>query len=58
MVPAWLGSSSPIAGVAPGERAVVEIRPYTEDEWVAEAEGKVLSSDEFIDHLRRAPGTQ
>jgi hypothetical protein len=46
------------AGVAPGERAVVEIRRYTEDEWVAEAEGKVLASDEFLDHLRRAPGSE
>ena len=46
------------AGVAPGERAVVEIRPYTEDEWVAEADGRVLSNEEFLDHLRRAPGTQ
>jgi hypothetical protein len=46
------------AGVAPRERAVVEIRPYTEDEWVAEADGRVLSSEEFLAHLRRAPGTQ
>jgi hypothetical protein len=44
------------AGVEPGERAVVEIRPYNEDEWVAEAEGNVLSTDEFVEHLRRAPG--
>jgi hypothetical protein len=44
------------AGVAPGESAVVEIRPYTEDEWVAEAQDKTLSSAAFIEHLRRAPG--
>ena len=44
------------AGVEPGERAVVEIRPYSEDDWIAETEGKVLSSDEFIEHLHRAPG--
>ena len=45
------------AGVKPGEQAVVEIRPFTEGEWVAEAEGKVLSTDEFVEHLRRAPGS-
>lgn len=44
------------AGVKPGEQAVVEIRPYTEEDWIAETEGKVLSTEEFIDHLRRAPG--
>jgi hypothetical protein len=43
------------AGVEPGERAVIEIRPYSEDEWIAETEGKVLSTEEFIEHLRRAP---
>lgn len=44
------------AGVEPGERAVVEIRPYSEEECIAETEGKVLSTDEFVEHLRRAPG--
>lgn len=44
------------AGVKPGERAVVEIRPYFEEEWIAETAGKVLSTEEFVDHLRRAPG--
>ena len=44
------------AGVKPGERAVVEIRPYSEEEWIAETEGKVLSTEEFVEHLRRAPG--
>ena len=44
------------AGVEPGERAVIEIRSYSEDEWIAETEGKVLSTEEFIEHLRRAPG--
>jgi hypothetical protein len=44
------------AGVQPGEQAVVEIRPYTEEDWIAETEGKVLSTEEFIEHLRRAPG--
>jgi len=44
------------AGVKPGERAVVEIRPYSEEEWIAEGEGKVLSTEEFVEHLRRAPG--
>jgi hypothetical protein len=46
------------AGVPPGEQAVVEIRPYTEEDWIAETEGKVLSTEEFIEHLRRAPGTE
>lgn len=45
-----------VAGVAPGDPAGVEIRPYGEDEWVAEADGKVLSSEEFLAHLSRAPG--
>ena len=45
------------AGVKPGEQAVVEIRPFTEEEWIAEAEGKVLSTEEFVEHLRRAPGS-
>lgn len=44
------------AGVRPGEQAVVEIRRYSEEDWIAETEGKVLSTEEFIDHLRRAPG--
>jgi hypothetical protein len=44
------------AGVKPGEPAVVEIRPYSEEEWIAEGEGKVLSTEEFVEHLRRAPG--
>lgn len=44
------------AGVAPGERAVIEIRRYTEDDWIAEGEGRVLSTEEFVAHLRRAPG--
>jgi hypothetical protein len=46
------------AGVEPGERAVIEIRSYSEDEWIAETEGKVLSTEEFIEHLRRAPGPE
>lgn len=43
------------AGVAPGERAVIEIRPYTVEDWIAEGEGRVFSTEEFVDHLRRAP---
>jgi hypothetical protein len=46
------------AGVEPGERAVVEIRPYSEEDWIAETEGKVLSTEEFVEHLRRAPGVE
>jgi hypothetical protein len=37
---------------------VVEIRPYGEEGWIAEGEGRVLSTEEFIDHLRRAPGSE
>jgi len=44
------------AGVEPGERAVIEIRRYSEDEWLAETDGTVLSTEEFVEHLRRAPG--
>jgi hypothetical protein len=46
------------AGIEPGERAVVEIRPYSEEDWIAETEGKVLSTQEFVEHLRRAPGPE
>lgn len=46
------------AGVAPGQRAVVDVRAYTEADWMAEADGKILSTDEFIAHLRRAPADQ
>jgi hypothetical protein len=46
------------AGVEPGERAVVEIRPYSEEDWIAETEGEVFSTEEFIEHLRRAPGLE
>lgn len=44
------------AGVAPGEPAVIEIRPYDEAEWIAEGVGRVFSTEEFLEHLRRAPG--
>ncbi len=46
------------AGVEPGERAVIDIRPYSEEDWIAETEGKVLSTEEFVEHLRRAPGPE
>lgn len=46
------------AGVKPGDRAVVEIRRYSEDDWIAETKGRVLSTEEFLDHLRRAPGSE
>jgi hypothetical protein len=42
------------AGVEPGERAVVEIRPYSEEGWIAETEGKVPSTEKLVGH-RRAP---
>lgn len=37
------------AGVKPGERAVVEIRPYSEEDWIAEGVGRVFHSDEEED---------
>lgn len=43
------------AGVEPGERAVIEIRRYDEEDWIAETEGRALSTEEFVDHLSRAP---
>ena len=46
------------AGVEPGERAVIEIRPYSEEEWIAETDGKVISTEEFVEYLRRAPGPE
>jgi hypothetical protein len=46
------------AGVLPGRQAVVEIRPYTDEDWIAERDGKVRSTEEFIEHLRRAPGAE
>lgn len=46
------------AGVRPGEQAIVEIHRYSEEEWIAEGEGRVLSTDEFVEHLRRAPGAE
>lgn len=45
------------AGVAPGERAVVEIRRYTAEDWFAEGEGRVFSTEEFADHLLRCPAS-
>ncbi|MGA2929145.1 MAG: hypothetical protein ABSG43_24770 [Solirubrobacteraceae bacterium] len=35
---------------------MAEIHPCTEEDWIAEAEGKVFSTEEFIEHLRRGPG--
>jgi hypothetical protein len=46
------------AGVKPGEHAVVEIRRYGEEEWIAEGEGHVLTTEEFVEHLRRAPSAE
>jgi hypothetical protein len=46
------------AGVKPGEQAVIEIRRYGEEEWIAEGEGRVLSTEEFVEHLRRAPSPE
>ncbi|MGA2928019.1 MAG: hypothetical protein ABSG43_18900 [Solirubrobacteraceae bacterium] len=37
------------AGVKPGQPAVVEIRPYTAEDWIAEGTGRVFGSDEEED---------
>ncbi|MGA2929399.1 MAG: hypothetical protein ABSG43_26100 [Solirubrobacteraceae bacterium] len=45
------------AGVEPGDRAAGEIRLYGEVDWMVEAEGTVLSTEEFVEHLGRTPGS-
>jgi len=43
------------AGIKPGSPAMVEIRPYTEDDWVADGERTFSSSDEFLAYLGACP---
>jgi hypothetical protein len=43
------------AGIKPGSRARVEIRPYTEDDWVADGERTFSSSEEFLAYLGACP---
>jgi hypothetical protein len=44
--------------VKPGDQPVVEIRRFGEDEWIAEGEGRVLTTEEFVEQLRRAPAAE
>ena len=46
------------AGVQPGEQAVIEIRPYRRRTGSPKPKASVLSTEEFIGHLRRAPGAE
>jgi hypothetical protein len=43
------------AGIKPGSRALVEIRPYTEEDWVADGERTFASGDEFLAYLGACP---
>ena len=43
------------AGVTPGRRALVEIRPYTEEDWVADGERTFSSGEEFLAYLGACP---
>ena len=43
------------AGIRPGSHALVEIRPYTEEDWVADGERTFPSSDEFLAYLGACP---
>jgi hypothetical protein len=43
------------AGIKPGSRALVEIRPYTEEDWVADGERTFASGGEFLAYLGACP---
>ena len=43
------------AGIKPGSRALVEIRPYTQEDWVADGERTFASGDEFLAYLGACP---
>jgi hypothetical protein len=43
------------AGIKPGSRAVIEIRPYTEEDWVADGERTFQSGAEFLAYLGVCP---
>lgn len=46
------------AGIHPGEDVLVEVRRYTTEDWIAEGEGRVFSSEEFVAHLERCPPSE
>jgi hypothetical protein len=43
------------AGIKPGSRALVEIRPYTEENRLADGERTFASGDEFVAYLGACP---
>ena len=43
------------AGIKPGSRAMIEIRPYTEEDWVADGERTFSSGEEFLAYLGVCP---
>jgi hypothetical protein len=43
------------AGIKPGSRALVEIRPYTEEDWVADGERTFENGEEFLAYLGACP---
>ena len=43
------------AGIKPGSRALVEIRPYTGEDWVADGERTFASGHEFLADLGACP---
>jgi hypothetical protein len=43
------------AGIRPGSRALVEIRPYTEEDWVSDGERTFSSGEEFLAYLGACP---
>ncbi len=43
------------AGIKPGSRARVEIRPYTEADWVADGERTFATGEEFLAYLGACP---
>jgi hypothetical protein len=43
------------AGIKPGSRVVIEIGPYTEEDWVADGERTFSSGEEFLAYLGGCP---
>jgi hypothetical protein len=43
------------AGIKPGGRALVEIQPCTEEDWIAGGERTFVSGDEFLSNLSALP---
>jgi hypothetical protein len=43
------------AGIKPGSRTVIAIRPYTEEDWVADGERTFSSGEEFLAYLSVCP---